>query len=66
MKQEELKPCPFCGSRDVLVYRMDIRQESGIKGNRDRYNYILCVDCAARGSVTTVKKAIKKWNEAKR
>ena len=37
---DALKPCPFCGSRNVS-------HSSGIKGNGDPWPYVECDDCSA-------------------
>ena len=48
---DELKPCPFCGSKSI-----------NIKGNKKRY--AICYICAARTkNGDTTKEAIKRWNE---
>lgn len=60
MKQEELKPCPFCGRRNIGY---------GEDSNRGLLYccFILCLDCLSRGpSACDKETAIKKWNEVKR
>lgn len=60
MNQEELKPCPFCGSRDIEIHE---NKEGGFL----YCIYILCLCCLARGPSTWEESvAIKKWNEVKR
>lgn len=61
MKQEELKPCPFCGSGKVYVDA--IRDNNGVL----LVVCICCDSCNAKGPLEiTIERAIKKWNEAKR
>lgn len=48
---EELKPCPFCGSKDIL--------ESGYQ-----VNWITCLNCECDGPLEKTKQeAIKAWNK---
>jgi len=55
---EELKPCPFCGSGDVSVYRT---LYSGGYGGHDS---VKCYNCGVFGPISHVGKddAIKTWN----
>lgn len=50
--EKELKPCPFCGSPDILI-------------NDDSYTmYAYCDWCGARGAEKPTKeKAAEAWNE---
>lgn len=53
---DELKPCPFCGSKDIGVY--EIRSE-----NCSVFHYVLCRTCWAK-SIADFKQeiAVKAWN----
>lgn len=59
MKQPiRLKPCPFCGSKDVLL-----ATEKMLPSGSNRY-YAECPLCLMRGPVTSTRKyAIVKWND---
>ena len=51
----ELKPCPFCGNRDL---------SSGITmtfGSTSR-GYVMCTNCSARIERSFQRKAIEAWN----
>ena len=51
MMSDELKPCPFCGSKSI-----------NINGNQKRY--VSCYVCGARTkNGNTTKEAINRWNE---
>ena len=60
MKQEELKPCPFCGEKaEVSSGRFDGKDTS----------YVMCTRCGSRGEFffvssryASAEKAIKAWN----
>jgi Lar family restriction alleviation protein len=48
----ELKPCPFCGSREIEVHP-------------DQHYVMLCIDCGAMGPVvsfSTPKDVKERWN----
>jgi Lar family restriction alleviation protein len=52
MKQEELKPCPFCGGVDSAC---EFKQ----RGN----NHIYCCDCWCKtADFVIMEKAINAWN----
>ena len=54
----ELKPCPFCGSKDV-----EIRWHAPLFGEMAMLNYVICNDCGAMGSHKILEsEAIKAWN----
>ena len=46
MKDIELKPCPFCGSRDVRIER--ITHDAGMSG-RIEMAFVQCQKCRATG-----------------
>jgi Lar family restriction alleviation protein len=50
---EKLKPCPFCGSENVTLRKLDILR------------YIECRDCKATGPLNEVRddrRAAQLWN----
>lgn len=54
MNEVELKPCPFCGSYDVVVDELDETYTSG---------YVRCRDCGAEGSIRdSCAEAAAAWN----
>lgn len=55
VKNEELKPCPFCGGKAVLV-RL---------GERDDY-YVVCEDCIVCTDYMSKEKVINVWNSRAR
>lgn len=55
---ESLKPCPFCGSKDVAVYD---NKDAAI-GWWLSYG-MLCLNCGARTELfDTTKAAVRAWN----
>ena len=52
MMSDELKRCPFCGSKSIHI-----------NGNKKRY--VICYGCGAKtkNRFTTTKDAINKWNK---
>jgi Lar family restriction alleviation protein len=55
MAANELKPCPFCGDKELQVHNFDT-----IDGKRYE---VWCWQCGARGTVTSSEEAaIKRWN----
>lgn len=57
---EELKPCPFCGSKEV--YRGTFALGPNMPWN---FN-IKCMDCFAEGPICdTEQEAISAWNRRK-
>lgn len=53
---EGLKPCPFCGSKDLGVY--DVWSE-----NCNPFRYILCRTCGAKSmAFRTAAQAVRAWN----
>ena len=66
---EKLKPCPFCGSKNVKLYVFDCQSRSGVR----------CEECGISVSITNdmtllsnknrvkiwTKNAIKVWNTRK-
>ncbi len=56
---EKLKPCPFCGSTDILDFN---NAEMAIGPNSINYG-LICIECDARtGWYYTVDEAVKAWN----
>jgi len=66
ISSDRAKPCPFCGSQD-LVFEVDDTREM-------EHGWVLCIDCFAHGpDVSTggrdnedpgwYDKAIEKWNK---
>ena len=54
---EKLKPCPFCGARDVDVYQ----SQSKIFPNEW---FVSCHGCCAdKGNHVSKKEAIEAWNK---
>ena len=50
-KEQELKPCPFCGSTNIVIVE------------DDRYPYALCNACCANTNVPPANKdAVEWWN----
>ena len=50
MKEEEIKPCPFCGGKAYVYQGM--------------YPWVECEDCCGRnGTSETVEEAIENWND---
>lgn len=51
---KDLKPCPFCGGKDLSIY---------IKGIGDKKYAMCCNTCGARGGRKPDKKrATEEWN----
>lgn len=47
---EELKPCPFCGGKNIHIWKISVP-------------FVSCDDCLASTScVPTEKEAIERWN----
>ena len=54
---DELKPCPFCGSKRVLFIEHDEQNyEDRTEG------FILCEGCGFSSDTYFVENAIQKWN----
>ena len=57
----ELKPCPFCGSTDVLM--RDARGMLGKSAYERTYHYMQCQKCFSQtGLYGTKPRTIKAWN----
>lgn len=53
----ELKPCPFCGGKDVILSR------GQIVGTRDNgMRSVWCRDCDVRSAYVQKEEAISRWN----
>ena len=54
-----LKPCPFCGSREIEVWEV----EMGVAGLKGEY-YALCTGCFSESGARTQTKreAAQAWN----
>ena len=53
---EELKPCPFCGGRNIHIEHMD---------DEEPYTYICCYDCLAsfwQQEAVCEEDNVKAWN----
>lgn len=54
MTDEELKPCPFCGGKNIDIQYLSLTK---------RYYFCRCLDCEAQTKSKTDKdKAIDAWN----
>ena len=54
METPELKPCPFCGSENVMVDHA---------GSKTPYCWAYCADCGACGeTMMDAEDAAAKWN----
>lgn len=52
MERFHLKPCPFCGSNNIIFGR-----------DRNRHVYAICIKCGAEGGWSAnYKGAIGNWN----
>ena len=49
---DRLKPCPFCGSKDIKLFG----------NNRDSF-WFRCINCASIDSYDTERKAVRAWNK---
>ena len=66
---DKIKVCPFCGSGAVSVFAMaiDLKKTDSYTVNTTRGFGVGCRECRTSGPVDlTERKAIKKWNKAKR
>lgn len=53
----DLKPCPFCGSRNVAVYEMEYGNYLNV------FKYVLCRTCECRSPYRrNAGAAIEAWN----
>ena len=56
MADEDLKSCPFCGNKILIVVPDEFKLGA----------QVVCLDCCAKGpSYTLNHEAIKKWNTRK-
>lgn len=61
MKEVELKPCPFCGGRELLL--RDVRGMFGRSAYARTYRYIQCRSCFSQtGYYGTKPKTVEAWN----
>lgn len=58
-----LKPCPFCGSKNVSL-KHDMKKRDG---KYQDCNYVSCKPCGARGSIFfgDPESAVERWNGMK-
>jgi Lar family restriction alleviation protein len=59
MKETELKPCPFCGHKDITVHDFDAYD--GYQGNCTRW-FARCRLCGAAIERKSKAVAINSWN----
>ena len=57
-KNEELKPCPFCGEEKILART----QEVEIDGEKCVRGEVICTFCLGRMYAPTLEDAVKYWN----
>lgn len=62
MKERELKPCPFCGSDNVVLYSFD--PYDGYMGN-NTLHCCKCTKCGANIKNPIVGVVIDAWNRRK-
>jgi Lar family restriction alleviation protein len=68
MKNEKLKPCPFCGSdRIPTIFHRDMKPiENPEADYRLRHYFLCCSGCTAQGAILPNKQhAIDAWNTRK-
>lgn len=52
----DLKPCPFCGSKNVTIIE-------GVTNFFEKINYVLCRSCQCRGASSRFEeRAVEVWN----
>lgn len=55
MKKSELKPCPFCGEKAVVLQH--------ISNYGNRYYFVTCIDCGNRTEYkNTTQTVMRLWN----
>lgn len=59
MEHNELKPCPFCGYEEILLFYFD--PYDGYQGDLGMWN-TKCALCGARIGRRDKAEAIKDWN----
>lgn len=64
---ELLKPCPFCGGKDI-AYKIDENPETGkpkpgTRESFDRTEYVKCLTCGATVKKALGVNAVIAWNE---
>ena len=62
---EQLKPCPFCGSTNVVAMHNSERDEQIVPGTDVKLNtwMVECQEClSGTGYVKTEQAAIERWN----
>lgn len=57
---EELKPCPFCASKDIKIFSIPLKNKDAVNNSYT----VVCSNCfASSGQIINDKHlAIKKWN----
>ena len=59
--ENELKPCPFCGGKNIKLNEANRLNEN--RTQTRTYYYVWCSDCTAQGAYCRTKsKAISAWN----
>ena len=58
MKEIELKPCPFCGSKEKTIYSYD--PYDGYQGNCT-HHCVRCDKCGATVKDSVFENAVNKW-----
>lgn len=61
MQTPELKPCPFCGSEQIIVRYGQIGTYSNVFMPR-KMGYAYCRQCGARSNLYLAKNAVNAWN----
>jgi Lar family restriction alleviation protein len=61
----KLKPCPFCSSNNIKVFKVEVFKASSQVKREDTDGHApFCFDCGARGCIKdTERKAANAWNK---
>lgn len=68
-KQIELKPCPFCGNKNIKIYPLGYKNDGLMKKVIGRFEFV-CEDCCTSRAIgefgkdneESKFKAIETWN----